>query len=93
MGGGFGPPMGGGFAPAGGRVVYNGTGGGLFMGMLLGVMLPIFAAYALLMGSVFAGQQIRGDAGQAVSSLGALVGLVALIVVGLIASNKMIGLY
>ena len=85
--------MGGGFAAPGGRVVYNGTGGGLFMGILVGVLLPIFVAYALLFGSVMVGQQVRGDAGQAISALGSLVGGLALLVVMLIAANKMIGLY
>ena len=74
-------------------MVYNGTGGGLFMGMLLGVMLPIFAACILMGGSIVVGQQMHGDAGQAISTLGALVGGLALFAVILIGTNKMIGLY
>ncbi|MBL8603337.1 MAG: DUF898 family protein [Myxococcales bacterium] len=93
-GGGFGPPPGGGgFGMPGGRVAYTGTGGALAMGMIVGVILPILVAYMILGGAVFAGQQMRGDAGQAISALGGLVGGVAILVLGLIGANKMIGFY
>jgi len=93
QGGGFGPPQGGGFGPPGSRVVYQGTGGGLAVAMLVSVLLPMFGAYAIIGTGAFVGQSMRGDAGQAVSAIFSLVGLVAMVFASLFAANKMIGFY
>jgi hypothetical protein len=92
-GGGFGPPQGGGFGPPGSRVVYQGTGGGLAVGMLVSVLLPVFGAYAILGTGAAISGNMRGDAGQAIGGLFAVVGFIAFIFAGLFAANKMIGFY
>lgn len=98
-GGGFGPPPGGGFGPPagfgmpGGRVAFNGTGGGIAMAVLLGVVVPFVVAFGIFGAGIGIGSSMRGDAGQAISALSAIVGGIAILAVSIIATNKMIGLY
>lgn len=78
-------PMGG-----GGRVVFNGDGGQLFVMYLLNMILPIVGTYVVGGGIIgvgsFVGQQVGGDVGGILASLAGLVGGVA-IMLGAIVST------
>lgn len=68
-------PMG---AGGGGRAVFTGDGGQLFVTYLLNLILPIIGTeivgFGIIGAGSFIGQSIRGDAGQVVAGLAGLVG-------------------